>query len=51
MNMSVVTADNCNWRGDGLVNLYWVGPHFAFCPLCGIALGRLDEGLRAEECK
>ena len=42
-----ITAEHADWRGDGIVSLWWDGHKYSFCPLCGENLGSLSTGLRS----
>lgn len=42
-----VKASRVDWRGDGIVNTWWTGTKYKFCPNCGIEIGDLSPGLRA----
>lgn len=41
-----VLASSAGWNGDGLVNLWWQGSVYRFCPKCGVDLGVFSVGLR-----
>lgn len=43
---SIVFASHADWKGDGIVQLFWKGDHFKYCPLCAIPLGELQVGMR-----
>lgn len=41
-----VNAKHTGWGEDGIIQLFWTGPHYKYCPKCGAALGNMRVGLR-----
>lgn len=42
-----VTASWAQWKDDGIVQIWWDGPRYRYCPLCGKDLGVFVTGLRS----